>query len=54
VAASRLQLARDGNDAVAIKQAMTELDRASTEFVARRMNGSIKKALSGHKVEEFD
>ncbi len=54
VAASRLQLARDGNDAAAIKQAMTELDRASTEFVARRMNGSIKKALSGHKVEEFD
>jgi len=53
-AASRLQLARDDNDAAAIKQAMTELDRASTEFVARRMNGSIKKALSGHKVEEFD
>ncbi len=53
-AASRLQLARDDSDAAAIKQAMTELDRASAEFVARRMNGSIKKALSGHKVEEFD
>ncbi len=54
VAASRLQLARDDSDTAAIKRAMTELDKASAEFVARRMNGSIKKALSGHKVEEFD
>ena len=53
-AASRLQLARDSGDAGEIKTAMTELDRASAEFVARRMNGSIKKALSGHAVDEFD
>ncbi|HEB56741.1 MAG TPA: Fe-S protein assembly chaperone HscA [Gammaproteobacteria bacterium] len=53
-AARELQSALAGNDPAAIKQAMTELDRASTEFVARRMNGSIKKALSGHRVEEFD
>ncbi len=53
-AASRLQLARDSGDAGEIKTAMTELDKASAEFVARRMNGSIKKALSGHAVDEFD
>ncbi len=53
-AAGHLQDAHAGNDASIIKQAMSELDRASTEFVARRMNGSIRKALSGHKVEEFD
>lgn len=53
-AASSLQLALDESDAPVIKKAMAELDRASTEFVARRMNGSIQKALSGHKVEEFD
>ena len=53
-AASRLQLAHDEGDAVAIKQAMQALEAASAEFVARRMDGSIQKALSGHKVEEFD
>ncbi|NOZ38214.1 MAG: Fe-S protein assembly chaperone HscA [Gammaproteobacteria bacterium] len=53
-AARDLQSALTGKDTAAIKQAMSELDRASAEFVARRMNGSIQKALSGHKVEEFD
>ncbi|VAX13453.1 Chaperone protein HscA [hydrothermal vent metagenome] len=53
-AARELQSALAGNDPAAIKRAMSDLDRASTEFVARRMNGSIQKALSGHKVEEFD
>ncbi|VAX11215.1 Chaperone protein HscA [hydrothermal vent metagenome] len=53
-AANQLQRVRDKDDAAAIKQAMGELDKASDEFVARRMNGSIKKALSGHKVDEFD
>ncbi len=43
-----------GKDTAAIKQAMIELDRASAEFVARRMNASIKQALSGHNLEEFD
>ena len=53
-AASRLQLAHDEGDAAAIKQAMQALEAASAEFVARRMDGSIQKALSGHKLEEFD
>ncbi len=54
VAASNLQLALDESGAALIKKSMAELDRASTNFVARRMNGSIKKALSGHSVEDFD
>ncbi len=53
-AARHLQDMHAGKDTAAIKQAMTELDRASAEFVARRMNGSIKQALSGHNLEEFD
>jgi len=53
-AARHLRDTHAGKDTAAIKQAMTELDRASAEFVARRMNGSIKQALSGHNLEEFD
>lgn len=36
-----------------IKAAIDVLNKASTEFAARRMNNSIQSAMSGHKVEEF-
>lgn len=42
-----------GNDLRAIKDTIAELDKAATEFVARRMDGNIKKALAGHNVDEF-
>ncbi len=42
-----------GNELRAIKDAIAELDKAATEFVARRMDGNIKKALAGHNVDEF-
>ena len=48
-----LQSVRLGEDYLAIKKAMTELDRASAEFAERRMNASIHNALTGHKVNEF-
>jgi len=43
-----------GDDHVAIKRAIEALDRASQAFAARRMDVSIKAALAGHKLEEFD
>lgn len=44
----------DGNDWEAIKKAADALNEASTEFAARRMDHSIKKALAGQKLEELD
>jgi len=52
-AVDALRRAREGSDHRAIRQAIEALDKASSEFAARRMNASIKKALAGHKVEEF-
>jgi len=42
-----------GNDLRAIKDGIFALDKSATEFVARRMDGNIKKALAGHNVNEF-
>jgi len=42
-----------GSDLRAIKDAIAEVDKAAAEFVARRMDGNIKKALAGHNVNEF-
>lgn len=36
-----------------IKRAIGQLDKASSELAARRMNATIKSALAGHKLEEF-
>lgn len=52
-AAANLQAKRDGNDHLAIKAAISELDKTAKEFVARRMDSSIKKALAGHTVAEI-
>jgi molecular chaperone HscA len=46
-------VARQGNDHNAIKQAIDVLDKATTEYAARRMNANINKALSGHRLDEF-
>jgi len=53
IAANRLLELSKGNEVRAIKDAIAELDKVATEFVARRMDGSIKKALAGHNVNEF-
>jgi molecular chaperone HscA len=44
---------RDGDDPRKIKQAIEELNNASTDFAARRMDASIQTAMAGHKVDEF-
>lgn len=40
-------------DADAIKIAMKALEKASADYVARRMNSSVQSSMTGHKVEEF-
>jgi len=54
VAMQNLQTARQGNDDRAIKKAIDEADKASADFAARRMDQSIKQALTGHTLEEFE
>ncbi len=56
ILAARLALAqaREHGSEEAIKAAITALEQASEEFVARRMNKSVQHLMSGHKVEEFE
>jgi molecular chaperone HscA len=37
-----------------IKQAVKNVERVSEEYVARRMNNSVRSMMKGHKVEEFE
>jgi len=52
-AIAHLAQCRQGEDADLIKQAIAALEQVATDYVARRMNNNIQKALSGHKVDEF-
>lgn len=49
-----LNEAKQGSDEKAIKQAIDALNAKSTDFAARRMNASIKHALSGQDLEKFE
>jgi len=44
---------RNGNDSATIKSAIVNVEQVCAEYVARRMNININKALQGHRVEEF-
>lgn len=48
-----LQQAREGDDVAAIKKAIAETDRVTQDFAARRMDAGMKRALTGHKPEDF-
>ncbi len=52
-AARELAEARDGADYRAIKAGIGSVEQASGDYVARRMNESIRKAMAGHRVDEF-
>ncbi|WP_018145984.1 Fe-S protein assembly chaperone HscA [Thioalkalivibrio sp. AKL6] len=43
-----------GDDPDAIEAARKRVEQASEAFVARRMNDSIRRALAGHNVSEYD
>lgn len=44
---------RTSGDFEAIKNEIERVSRTTEEFAARRMNKGIRKALSGHKIDEF-
>ncbi len=52
--ASAVAQTAEGQDYLAIKNAITELDETSRTFAERIMNRAIGQALSGHKVTEFE
>lgn len=52
-AVNELIKAVEGTDPVAIENAIKQLDKQSQEFAARRMDASIRQALSGHSVDEI-
>ena len=48
-----LRMVSQGREHSAIQQQMSVLQRATAEFAARRMDASIKQALTGHQVDEI-
>ncbi len=44
---------RNGDDTAAIEQGIKQTDRASQDFASRRMDKSIRQALSGQKVDDI-
>ncbi|MGL4268774.1 MAG: Hsp70 family protein, partial [Plesiomonas sp.] len=52
-ALSALRTARAGNQAAEIEAAIKAVDAATQEFAARRMDESIRRALTGHSVDEM-
>lgn len=53
VAMSQLEHVRQGADLRAIKHALEQLDKVTTEFAARRMDASVQRVLTGHKLDDF-
>jgi molecular chaperone HscA len=53
-AMARLRELMEGSDHHAIKRGTDELSRASDEFAARRMDKSIRVALTGRKINEIE
>ena len=49
-----LQTVRGGNDVAQIRRAIKKLDMTTQTFAQRRMDENIRKALAGHRLEEFD
>ena len=56
IMAAREQLlsAAAGDDPDTIKRAVKGLEAACEDFVARRMNTSIRKAMQGHSIDEYE
>ncbi|AOS97275.1 Chaperone protein HscA [Microbulbifer aggregans] len=49
-----LRLAHNGGDAEEIHQRIEALNEISEPFAARRMDASIRRAMQGHTLDEFD
>jgi molecular chaperone HscA len=49
-----LRAVLEGNDHLVIKRAVEALNLATTEFAQRRMDQSVKHALTGHKLSDLE
>ena len=49
-----LSEAARGDDPAAIRRARESLEKTCESYVERRMNASIRQAMAGHKLEEFE
>ncbi|MFV2060529.1 MAG: Fe-S protein assembly chaperone HscA [Gammaproteobacteria bacterium] len=45
---------KQGSDTRKIKNSIENVDKITSDFAARRMDKNINKALSGHKLDEFE
>jgi molecular chaperone HscA len=52
--AAALQQTLDGEDVNAIRHATEALNRGTVEFASRRMDRSVRKALTGHRLDELE
>ncbi|OBX08509.1 chaperone protein HscA [Gallibacterium salpingitidis] len=52
-ALEKLEQLQQQDDSQQIAQGIKQLDQATRDFAARRMDNSIKQALAGHSVEQF-
>ncbi len=52
--AAALENALAGDDLAALKRASDALNQGTVEFAARRMNLSVRKALTGHRLDELE
>lgn len=50
---ARLRTLAAGNDATALSAAIAEANQATTDFAARRMDQSVRRALAGQKLDEL-
>ncbi len=48
-----LTVRHQGDQAQAVKEAIQQLEQASADYVARRMNASVQSSMAGHRVDEF-
>jgi molecular chaperone HscA len=52
-ARQKLATVKQGNDIASIEAAIKHLEKTCEDYVARRMNTSIKIAMQGHSIEEY-
>ncbi|MEJ2630635.1 MAG: Fe-S protein assembly chaperone HscA [Acidihalobacter sp.] len=53
-ARAKLEQTSQGGAPEAIDEAIKQVEAAAADFVARRMDSSIRSAMAGHRVEDFD
>jgi molecular chaperone HscA len=49
-----IEIRNSAADAEQIKQAIKNVETVSEDYVARRMNSSVRSMMQGHKLEEFE